>query len=85
MYFWRDNTGTEVDLILQQGDSLSAVEIKSGTTLKEEYTRSLRKFAGYSGCPPENRYVVYGGDLTYSGKHAGIFSWKDIRLLPGAE
>ncbi|MFO7730084.1 MAG: DUF4143 domain-containing protein, partial [Spirochaetia bacterium] len=69
MYFWRDNTGTEVDLILEHGTGFSAVEIKSGTTLKDEYTRSLLKFATYSDCPPEKRYVIYGGDVSYEGTH----------------
>ncbi|MFP4180532.1 MAG: ATP-binding protein [Spirochaetaceae bacterium] len=87
IYFWRDNTGTEVDLILEHGAGFSAVEIKSGTTLKDEYTKSLMKFADYSGCPAEERYVIYGGDLSYAGKKAGIYSWRDLlslshKLLP---
>lgn len=49
MYFWRDNSGTEVDLIVERGTELAAVEIKSGATLNSEFTRSLQKFQDYSG------------------------------------
>ena len=34
-FFWRDNTGHEIDLLLEQPDSLIAVEIKSGETIND--------------------------------------------------
>jgi Holliday junction resolvase-like predicted endonuclease len=35
IYFWRDNTGNEIDMLIDQGDALHAVEIKSGTTIQQ--------------------------------------------------
>jgi len=36
LFFWRDNVGHEVDLLLQNGDQLTPVEIKSGQTVTQE-------------------------------------------------
>jgi predicted AAA+ superfamily ATPase len=36
LYFWRDNTGHEIDCIVDQGDHLLALEIKTGKTVSIE-------------------------------------------------
>ncbi|NDE74058.1 MAG: ATP-binding protein, partial [Betaproteobacteria bacterium] len=37
LYFWRNNTGDEVDLLIEQGDFLVPVEIKSGQTFNADF------------------------------------------------
>ena len=32
-FFWRDNTGHEIDLLLEEGENLKAVEIKLETKI----------------------------------------------------
>jgi uncharacterized protein len=59
LFFWRDNTGNEIDLILDQDNKLTPVEIKSGQTITDEYFKNLRFWAKLSGS--ESGYVVYGG------------------------
>ncbi len=78
MYFWRDNTGTEVDLVVEHGPDIVAVEIKSGATLNQEFTRSLRKFQSYSDISPERCHLVYGGELEYTGETARTWSWRHL-------
>jgi len=59
LFFWRDNTGNEIDLILDQDNKLTPVEIKSGQTITDEYFKNLRFWAKLSGS--ESGFVVYGG------------------------
>lgn len=40
-YFWRDNIGNEVDLLIEQNGVLQPVEFKSGATFQMEWLRSL--------------------------------------------
>ena len=79
MYFWRDNSGTEVDLIVERGADVSAVEMKSGSTYNDEFARSLGRFERYSGLPPDRGHVVYGGDAGFHGRR--IWSWRDLLEL----
>ncbi|TVR65349.1 MAG: ATP-binding protein [Spirochaetaceae bacterium] len=79
MYFWRDNSGTEVDLIVERAGEISAVEIKSGATFNDEWSRSLEKFGKYSGVDTNRRHIVYGGDSSFAGSR--IWSWRDMLAL----
>ena len=48
LYFYRDSNGVEVDLVINEGHSISLYEIKASKTLRPEMTRSL-KLADNSG------------------------------------
>jgi uncharacterized protein len=85
MYFWRNNTGIEVDLVLEDADDLYAVEIKSGSTMKDDYLGGLTRFSSYSGTPPERSFVVYGGETSHTRTHGRVLGWREMTSLPGLE
>lgn len=60
LFFWRDNTGNEVDLLIEGGISRLAVEIKSGQTLSEDSFRGLHFWNRLT--QTEGGYVIYGGN-----------------------
>jgi len=37
LYFWRDSTGNELDCLIEEGGKLKSVEVKSGTTIHQDY------------------------------------------------
>jgi predicted AAA+ superfamily ATPase len=41
MYFWRDNIGNEVDLLVERAGELWPIEMKSGATFQPEWLRCL--------------------------------------------
>ncbi len=41
MYFWRDNSGNEMDLLIERAGVLSAIEFKSGATFNSEWLRAM--------------------------------------------
>jgi uncharacterized protein len=41
LYFWRDNTGNEMDLLIERAGVLSAIEFKSGATFNTEWLRAM--------------------------------------------
>ena len=47
-YFWRDTIGTEVDLILERGQAIAAVEIKSGIAVALDAFNNLEKWQKYA-------------------------------------
>ncbi len=58
--FWRDNVGHEIDALMQNGDELTPVEIKSGQTITDEYFNGIKFWQKIS--PGSNGYIIYGGD-----------------------
>lgn len=64
MHFYRDSNGNEVDLLLEHGAKLYAVEVKAGATVAPDYFRGLAHFAALMGGRLEAGAVVYGGDAS---------------------
>lgn len=58
--FFRDAYGNEVDLILDFGSRVKALEIKSAETLKTDFTKGIELFGRLFGV--DKGYVVYGGN-----------------------
>ena len=60
LWFFRDSSGLECDLLLETGEGTSAIEIKSGSTISGDYFTSLDKVADLV---PDvvAKTVVYGG------------------------
>lgn len=74
LFFWRDNTGNEVDVLIEKGEYLTAVEIKSGRTVTEDYFTSLVKWRRISGSSGK-QYVVYGGGEHYTRSQVTVLPW----------
>jgi predicted AAA+ superfamily ATPase len=61
IFFWRDRTGHEIDLLIEEAGELYPVEIKSGQTASADMLGSLRWWLDLAGRPPESATLVYGG------------------------
>ena len=84
LYFWRDSAGHEVDCLVDQGDPLLPIEIKSGETLTGDSFKGLRFWHGLSGQPSGLGYLFYGGHLDQQRKEATVLGWRSFALtLPG--
>jgi predicted AAA+ superfamily ATPase len=73
-YFWRDSTGNEVDLIIDEGTHQNAVEIKSSRVINPDFFKGLDYWSKLSLASPDDLFLIYGGkeDQTRSkGKVAG--------------
>src|SRR3990167_6644241 len=77
-YFWRDNTGHEVDMVLEDGHDLHAVEIKSGSTVTGDFFKGLDFFARISKTPASAHFLVHGGNRTESRKHGHALGWQNL-------
>jgi len=41
VYYWRDQHGHEVDLVMDEGNHLDLIEIKSGKTFQKEFLKNV--------------------------------------------
>ena len=77
LYYWRDKTGREIDLIIDQGLSLLPIEIKSGKTVTTEYFKNLLYWMKLSNS--EKGMVLYGGDQEQKRSNGiSVFGWKKM-------
>ena len=79
LYFWRDNIGNEVDLLLEQEGGITLVEVKSGQTFSPGWFAALSTVQRHMGQPTRNA-ILYGGDLGASRTDATLIGWRDLVL-----
>ncbi len=64
LYFYRDVSGKEVDLLFQRGSKLTPIEIKSSKTFSTSFLNNLKYFHMQSPKKAENGAVIYSGVKT---------------------
>ncbi|HUX94303.1 MAG TPA: ATP-binding protein [Bacteroidales bacterium] len=79
-YFWRDNTGHEIDILIDNAGVLFPVEIKSGKTISSEFFKGLLFWFNISST--EDGAVIYAGEA-HQRRSSGIeiFPWNKIKSL----
>jgi predicted AAA+ superfamily ATPase len=79
LYFFRDQNGREVDLIVEHDRQLTPVEIKASRTWNADFAGQLAWFRKLS--PRAGRgIVVYGGDKAVESDQYTAVSFQDFRL-----
>jgi len=81
MYYWRDQTGNEIDLLIDEGGSLYPMEIKSGMTYNAQFFKNIRFFNALSGNNPDNSYLLYAGTQHIQTKDGHIRGWAHLPEL----
>lgn len=67
LFFWRDKTGHEIDLLLDSGKSPTPFEIKSSRTFHPDFTRTLKYWMRLPGNRVGKGWVVYNGERLAGG------------------
>ena len=82
LYFWRDNIGTEVDVIIERGTEIAAVEIKSGPTVASDTFGNLNKWLKYATERGQFSAVhpalVYGGETRFTRQGVDVMPWSAL-------
>jgi predicted AAA+ superfamily ATPase len=59
LYFWRTQSGLEVDFVIYGQDRFMAIEVKNSATFRNEYLKSLKSFG--EDYPEASRVLLYRG------------------------
>ena len=82
LYFWRDHKGSEIDVIIDHGDSLIPIEIKSSRTYSQSFFSGLNYWRKLSGSEGKQHYVVFGGNGLMETKDGILLGWKELNHIP---
>ncbi len=76
-YYWRDNKGVEVDLIIDNGTTFLPVEIKSAQTFSKNFAKNLYKIKSYSGI--KDAVIIYNGDMEFeTSDNIKVVKWSSF-------
>ena len=78
LYFWRDKTGNEIDLLIDVGGKMHPIEIKSSQTLQSHFFKNLDFFNRISHNDPALASLIYAGELNQHREKGQIRSWDNL-------
>jgi hypothetical protein len=81
MYFWRNNTGLEVDVLAEGAGKLMPIEIKSGSTISSDWNLGLLSWLELAGQEATRPTLIYGGDTYWKDQSVEIIPWAKIQSI----
>ena len=64
LYYFRDNVGNEVDVVMDMGSEVIPIEIKSGQTVADDFFKGLNYYRQLNRTVKQS-WLIYGGDKFY--------------------
>ena len=75
LYFWKDTTGHEIDILVDLGTKLIPIEVKPGKTVVPSAVNTLHFWAGLQGNTNTSGVLVYAGDKAYTLDQFAVLPW----------
>jgi len=77
LYYWRDKTGHEIDIIVDDAGKLLPIEIKSGKTINSEFFKNLVYWKKISG--EKKSTLLYAGDTAQlRSEGTKVINWRNF-------
>lgn len=81
LYYWRDNKGKEIDLIVEKREKFDIIEIKSGKTINSSFFDNFSYFENMASNDISEKLLIYGGNLNQERSKARVLSWQNLNDL----
>ena len=75
LYYWRDNAQLEIDLIEETAEGPRPIEIKSGRTYRNEWSRPMRRWLKATGVSADSARIIYGGAIPQRDDGIAVVPW----------
>ncbi|MFY7733638.1 MAG: ATP-binding protein [Bacteroidia bacterium] len=76
LYYWRERTGIEIDILMEQATQIIPVEIKTATTFNSDFLKGINYWKKLNPSI-KNSYLVYTGKAS-AIDNTDILNWKQI-------
>lgn len=77
LYYYRDSSGYEVDLIIQNGADLQPIEIKSAQSYHSSFQKNINAFRKVSGSTGKAT-IVYAGELEWETNNTEVVPYTQV-------
>lgn len=80
LFYWRDKTGHEIDVIIEINEKLIPIEIKSGKTINTDFFKHLKYWNNLS--KNDNAIIIYSGNQEQERSDGTIITnWHNITSI----
>ncbi len=75
LYHWRDTSGHEIDILIDTGERIIPVEVKSGQTVAADAVNTLAWWTAIPSNPNQGGVLVHGGTESFNFKGFQVLPW----------
>jgi len=81
LYFFRDKSGNEVDLIKETREKIHIIEIKAGQTFNYDWLKGLAYLETIVKERIKSKNIIYGGKDVFETKDVHVYSYQELGKL----
>ena len=74
-WFWQDQHGNEIDLLIEEDLRLKAIEIKAAHTFNSRLISGLKLWQSLSGSNPADQYLLHAGEQDAPLQYGRLLPW----------
>ena len=78
LYFWRDSSGREIDVVIDRGRDRVAVETKSAQTVAPDFLSGIEFWRTLQGDPEAPAALIYGGERSFRRNGVAVYGWSSL-------
>lgn len=78
LFFYRDKSGKEIDLLINTPDGIMAYEIKSGSTYRPDYMANIKYIKKLMGDSIIKSGVIYPGETELKKMEEGVYNYLNL-------
>jgi predicted AAA+ superfamily ATPase len=78
LFFWRNNTGLEVDVVVEKAEKLQPIEVKSGAVIARDWFKGLEQFRALAKEDAADPVLVFGGETAWQEDDISILPWRQV-------
>ncbi len=75
LYFWRDQSQTEIDLLIYDGRKGFPIEIKLSMSFHSDFMKSIEKWQKLDKNPSDEGQIIYCGPELYTTRPLKAVPW----------
>lgn len=76
IWYWQDQKGNEVDLLIEKDGLVQPVEIKAAQTYNSRLFSGLKMWQSLTGAPSTHSFLVYAGDQEGEMEYGNLTPWR---------
>ncbi|MCF8296169.1 MAG: ATP-binding protein [Saprospiraceae bacterium] len=81
LYFWKDNKGKEIDILIEQADLLIPIEIKSAKTNHLSAFDNIKYFNQIRQSDSDKTFVINATTITKSTSIGSFIGWNNLNQI----
>jgi predicted AAA+ superfamily ATPase len=80
-YFYRDNHQNEIDLLIENGNELLAIEIKASKTFHADFIKPLEQFKQWAAKKNVKAYLIYAGEHEQKVNNVQVLNYQNLSAI----